>query len=299
MLNLFLFLFFWLIYSFLTYLFYSVFPKSTNWKINIIKEVFVTLIIMFILVFLIFSFQLELFENNIVYCSDGNEDNHNPYKLRLVSDYFKKSFELDLKNLYDFALLTGVFKTTVASVKYAPASVKASVGTAVTISTGLIALEFKNSTYGIDQSREIVITSGENSVSVIKKQTQDKWNNNNSLKDNEPSSLSDDIFSIDSPNKEFTVFDTIYSLLISSLGLTLISLFCFIFFVLFYYIKNQKSKLLNKIDNKYLNYIINKIENLSTIIFIMLILLIIVDLSFSLYFINKVIEIIKIIINNN
>ena len=31
----------------------------------------------------------------------------------------------------------------------------------------------------------------------------------------------------------------------------------------------------------------------------MLILLIIVDLSFSLYFINKVIEIIKIIINNN
>lgn len=218
----------------------------------------------------------------------GKEDNSNPYEFTVSSKYYNKSVTLDVRPLLDISLAAGVGKSTVMAVKSAPAPFKAGVSVATALSVGAVALALRNSSYGVEQARTTVVKLG-NTV-VLESTSKPSSSSSN----NDGSSFNDSSVA-NSPSEDFNVFDTMSSILMCTKVLVVIVLIVIIVATIAVYILSPGYKFLGKynliIINRFTNYVLKAGYLYSSIC----VSLACFNLIWSLYFINKLLEMVTIL----
>lgn len=273
-----------------------------SWKLNFIRVLLTSFIMLSLFTYLVQFIDLEFLNKYLVHNS-GNEEsneNFNPYEIDISSRYYGKSFAFDARYLFDLGLFAGVTKTTIFLGKAAPAPVKVGTIVATALSTGAVAIALRNSSYGRKQARQVKFTSNnetivieETSTPMVNKEVPSPQDQNNSSQDDSINTF------IDSPNEQFTVYDTMYSMLMSVELLVGLALVGIIISAIIIYIKKYESNLQDKYQFAWLNFMVRYCKVAGSTLFYFSMVLAIVNLSWSMYFIMELMEIIKIIIDNN
>lgn len=155
------------------------------------------------------------------------------------------------------------------------------------MSAGAVTLAFRNSEYGVDQARSATIRSGNNTI--VLESTPKPSSSSNSGSSSGGGSVAN------SPLEDFNVFDTMCSILMCTKVLVFISLVVIIVAVVTAYVVSSGHKLQGKsnftIINRFTSYAIKAGYFYS----LFCTGLACFNLIWSLYFINKLIEMVKIL----
>jgi hypothetical protein len=283
-------LFGWFLASFtinLTNSFLIKFVHSVTWQLKVLSIIINGLF--WIIVFYLIPYDL-IIESINVYCSGDEEKN--PYSLRLVSDHFGKSFTFDMRSVFDVTLLGFVGKTTVTAVKASPAPVKAAVAASTALSTGAVALGLKFSTYGVQKSRVYKLSKNEESVEIHISPNVIEGGTEKDVTD-----VCDNLkFYVDSPLEDPSILESIYNVLICMKVLSIICIFSFILYTLFIYVKFYGLESLKKHDNFIIKYVIKALHKSNSVYILIWGILTLFNLSWNLFFILRLLEIINNII---
>lgn len=280
-------LFGWFLASFTIYLTNSILTKfvhSVTWQLKVLSIIINSLF--WIIVLNLIPYDL-IIESMNVYSSDDNETN--PYSLRLVSDHFGKSFTFDMRSVFDITLLGFVGKTTVTAVKASPAPVKAAVAASTALSTGAVALGFKFSTYGIQKSRVYKLSKNEESVEIYVSPNETEGGTEKDVKD-----VCDTLdFYVNSPLEDPSILESIYNVLICMEVLSIICIFSFILYTLFIYVKFYGLENLKKYDHFIIKYVMKALQKSNSVYILIWGILTLFNLSWNLFFILRLLEIIN------
>lgn len=256
-----------------------------SWISNIIRILLVGVIMSFLFI-LIFKFvNLDYFEDSLVY-NMADKKNPNPYEFTVSSEYYNKSITTDVRPLLDISLAAGVGKSTVMAIKSAPAPFKAGVGVATALSLGAVSLALRNSSYGVDQARSTVIKLGDK---IIVKSTVTPSSSSNDGSSPSGGSV------VNSPSEDFNVFDTMCSILMCTKVLVAIALVVIIVAVITAYVISSGNKLQGKSNFTLINRFSSYILKAGYLYSLICTGLACFNLIWSLYFINKLIEMVEIL----
>ena len=268
-----------------------------SWTSNVIR---ILLVGFFMLLFFIFIYQfisLDFLADKMVHNAGKEEDTPNPYEFTVSSKYYDKSLSMDIRPLFDVSLFSGVLKTTLAATKAAPAPYKAGTAVATALSTGAVALGLRNLSYGVETARTVTISSGTNSITLESTSKPSSFNDDFEPPSRLPSPNGGGTFT-NSPFEEFTVFDNIISVLMCVEVLLVVSLAVIIVAAVTTYVVSSGHKLQGKSNYTLINRLTSyalKAGYLYSFIFTGLACF---NLIWSVYFISRLIEIIKILSGN-
>lgn len=257
-----------------------------SWISNVVRILLTGITVLIFFIFISYFVSLDFLVNYMTH-NAGDENTPNPYEFTVSSKYFDKSVSFDVRLALDTALAAGVGKTTVMAVKAAPAPFKAGVAAATALSVGTVALAFRNSSYGVEQARSATFRSGNNSITLESTPKPSSSSNSGSSSGGGPVA--------NYPSEDFNVFDTMCSILMCTKVLVIISLVVIIVAVVMAYVVSSGHKLQGKsnftIINRFTSYAL-KAGYLYSFICTGLACF---NLIWSLYFINKLIEMVKIL----
>ena len=278
----------WLLASVLINLVHYVLNKFINpipWQLKVLS----TLIVGTLGIIIIGIIPSDLINHTMdVYCS-GDEESKNPYLLKLSSEFYKTSFTFDMRSVFDVTLLGFVGKTTVSAIKASPPSIKAAVAASTALSSGTVALGFKFSTYGVQQSRLIKISRGDQSVEIKVDPNLEQGGTQQDVED-----VCNNLeYSVDSPFEEPSILEVVKNLLTCVEILSIVCLFNLILLILFILVKFYGFNKLERFNNKLIQYWINLLKKSSNIYIYICSGLILFNLSWILYFTVKLIEIVN------